>query len=42
MKGFEFARVRRAQERGILVHGHEPLDTDMTPSLEGEARSYRS
>ena len=24
-------------ERGILVHGHEPLDTDMTPSLEGEA-----
>ena len=24
-------------ERSILVHGHEPLDTDMTPSLEGEA-----
>lgn len=24
-------------ERQILVHGHEPLDTDMTPSLEGEA-----
>jgi kynurenine formamidase len=24
-------------ERRILVHGHEPLDTDMTPSLEGEA-----
>lgn len=23
-------------ERGILVHGHEPLDTDMTPTLEGE------
>ena len=23
--------------RSILVHGHEPLDTDMTPSLEGEA-----
>ena len=25
------------KERHILVHGHEPLDTDMTPSLEGEA-----
>jgi len=24
-------------ERQILFHGHEPLDTDMTPSLEGEA-----
>jgi len=24
-------------ERDILFHGHEPLDTDMTPSLEGEA-----
>jgi len=24
-------------EREILFHGHEPLDTDMTPSLEGEA-----
>lgn len=24
-------------ERGILFHGHEPLDTDMTPYLEGEA-----
>lgn len=23
--------------RGILFHGHEPLDTDMTPTLEGEA-----
>ena len=23
--------------RSILLHGHEPLDTDMTPSLEGEA-----
>ena len=22
--------------RSILVHGHEPLDTDMTPTLEGE------
>lgn len=24
-------------KRDILFHGHEPLDTDMTPSLEGEA-----
>jgi len=24
-------------QRAILFHGHEPLDTDMTPSLEGEA-----
>lgn len=24
-------------ERKILFHGHEPLDTDMTPTLEGEA-----
>eukprot|EP01062_Namystynia_karyoxenos_P057116 TRINITY_DN48051_c0_g1_i1.p1 TRINITY_DN48051_c0_g1~~TRINITY_DN48051_c0_g1_i1.p1 ORF type:complete len:374 (+),score=65.42 TRINITY_DN48051_c0_g1_i1:68-1189(+) len=24
-------------ERGILMHGHEPLDTDSTPNLEGEA-----
>lgn len=24
-------------ERGILFHGHEPLDTDTTPGLEGEA-----
>lgn len=24
-------------ERHILFHGHEPLDTDTTPSLEGEA-----
>ncbi|MCK4596201.1 cyclase family protein, partial [candidate division WOR-3 bacterium] len=23
-------------ERNILFHGHEPLDTDTTPSLEGE------
>ncbi len=23
-------------ERGILFHGHEPLDTDSTPTLEGE------
>ena len=25
------------EERAILLHGHEPLDTDATPSLEGEA-----
>lgn len=25
------------QSRNILFHGHEPLDTDATPSLEGEA-----
>ena len=24
-------------ERSILFHGHEPLDTDTTPTLEGEA-----
>jgi kynurenine formamidase len=24
-------------ERKILFHGHEPLDTDTTPNLEGEA-----
>lgn len=24
-------------ERKILLHGHEPLDTDTTPNLEGEA-----
>ncbi len=24
-------------DRGILFHGHEPLDTDATPTLEGEA-----
>lgn len=24
-------------ERHILLHGHEPLDTDSTPNLEGEA-----
>jgi len=24
------------EERSILFHGHEPLDTDTTPSLEGE------
>jgi kynurenine formamidase len=25
------------EERRILFHGHEPLDTDTTPTLEGEA-----
>jgi hypothetical protein len=24
------------EKRHILFHGHEPLDTDMTPTLEGE------
>ncbi len=24
------------EERNILLHGHEPLDTDSTPTLEGE------
>ncbi len=24
------------EQRGILFHGHEPLDTDSTPTLEGE------
>jgi kynurenine formamidase len=24
-------------ERHILMHGHEPLDTDTTPTLEGES-----
>ena len=24
------------RNRSILLHGHEPLDTDMTPNLEGE------
>lgn len=24
-------------ERRILLHGHEPLDTDSTPTLEGES-----
>ena len=25
------------KNRSILLHGHEPLDTDSTPTLEGEA-----
>jgi kynurenine formamidase len=25
------------EQRHILLHGHEPLDTDMTPTLEGES-----
>ena len=25
------------EQRHILFHGHEPLDTDSTPTLEGEA-----
>jgi kynurenine formamidase len=40
---FPFASVSLAvlkflhEERAILFHGHEPLDTDLTDSLEGEA-----
>ncbi len=30
------------QERQILFHGHEPLDTDTTPNLEGEAWLLRN
>jgi len=30
------------QERHILFHGHEPLDTDATPTLEGEAWLLRN
>ena len=29
-------------QRKILMHGHEPLDTDTTPSLEGEAWLLRN
>ena len=29
-------------QRGILFHGHEPLDTDTTPDLEGEAWLLRN
>jgi kynurenine formamidase len=25
------------EQRHILLHGHEPLDTDTTPTLEGES-----
>lgn len=36
--GVALATLRHLHEsRAILFHGHEPLDTDMTPSLEGEA-----
>jgi kynurenine formamidase len=31
------ADVRAFERRHILFHGHEPLDTDTTPTLEGEA-----
>lgn len=30
------------QQRHILLHGHEPLDTDTTPNLEGEAWLLRN
>jgi len=30
------------RERHILFHGHEPLDTDTTPTLEGEAWLLRN
>lgn len=30
------------EERHILFHGHEPLDTDTTPTLEGEAWLLRN
>lgn len=30
------------RERHILFHGHEPLDTDTTPNLEGEAWLLRN
>jgi len=30
------------QQRRILFHGHEPLDTDTTPTLEGEAWLLRN
>jgi kynurenine formamidase len=29
-------------QRHILLHGHEPLDTDDTPNLEGEAWLLRN
>ena len=35
--GVSLAALRFLHEkRHILFHGHEPLDTDMTPTLEGE------
>ena len=30
------------QQRGILFHGHEPLDTDCSPDLKGEAWLLRN
>ncbi len=33
LKALKFLHIRRH----ILLHGHEPLDTDTTPTLEGEA-----
>lgn len=34
--GLEALKLLHEQRR-ILIHGHEPLDTDTTPTLEGEA-----
>src|SRR4029079_88120 len=33
LKAIQFLHLKRH----ILFHGHEPLDTDTTPTLEGEA-----
>ena len=33
LKALKFLHIKRH----ILFHGHEPLDTDTTPTLEGEA-----
>jgi kynurenine formamidase len=33
LKALEFLHL----QRHILFHGHEPLDTDSTPTLEGES-----
>ncbi len=41
--GVSLAALRFLHEqRHILLHGHEPLDTDATPTLEGEAWLLRS
>ncbi len=41
--GVQLAALRFLHlERHILFHGHEPLDTDTTPNLEGEAWLLRN
>jgi len=41
--GVSLAALRFLHEqRHILLHGHEPLDTDATPTLEGEAWLLRN